>query len=62
MHSSNLGTSLKEFILPLLITFSNSIKNLVAWWRELSDSQKYFIQVTAVMLSLGPINTCLKNF
>lgn len=53
-----LGTSLKEFILPLLITFSNSIKNLVAWWRELSDSQKYFIQVTAVVaVSLGPIIT-----
>ena len=53
-----LGTSLKEFILPLLITFSNSIKNLAAWWRELSDSQKYFIQVTAVVaVSLGPIIT-----
>jgi len=53
-----LGTSLKEFILPLLIAFSNSIKNLAAWWRELSDSQKYFIQVTAVVaVSLGPIIT-----
>lgn len=53
-----LGTSLKEFILPLLITFSNSIKNLAAWWRELSDSQKNFIQVTAVVaVSLGPIIT-----
>lgn len=50
------GSSLKEFILPFLITFSNSIKNLAAWWRELSDSQKYFIQVTAVVAaSLGPI-------
>ena len=51
-----LGTSLKEFILPLLIAFSNSIKNLAAWWRGLTDSQKYFIQVTAVVAaSLGPI-------
>lgn len=51
-----LGTSLKEFILPLLITFSNSIKNLAAWWRGLTDSQKNFIQVTAVVAaSLGPI-------
>lgn len=50
------GSSLKEFILPMLITFSNSIKNLAAWWRGLSDSQKHFIQVTAVVAaSLGPI-------
>jgi TP901 family phage tail tape measure protein len=50
------GSSLKEFILPMLITFSNSIKNLAAWWRGLSDSQKNFIQVTAVVAaSLGPI-------
>lgn len=53
-----LGTSLKEFILPILIAFSNSIKNLAAWWRGLTDSQKYFIQVTAVVaVSLGPIIT-----
>src|SRR5690606_18596349 len=50
------GSSLKEFILPMLITFSNSIKNLAAWWRGLTDSQKNFIQVTAVVAaSLGPI-------
>src|SRR5690606_38972136 len=51
-----LGTSAKEFILPILITFSNTIKNLTTWWRGLTDSQKYFIQVTAVVAaSLGPI-------
>lgn len=50
------GSSLKEFILPFLIAFSNSIKNLAAWWRELTDSQRNFIQVTAVVaVSLGPI-------
>lgn len=51
-----LGTSAKEFVLPILIAFSNSIKNLTTWWRGLTDSQKYFIQVTAVVAaSLGPI-------
>lgn len=51
-----LGTSAKEFVLPILITFSNTIKNLTTWWRGLTDSQKYFIQVTAVVAaSLGPI-------
>lgn len=50
------GTSLKEFILPFLIVFSNSIKNLAAWWRGLSDSQQNFIRVTVVVAaSLGPI-------
>ena len=57
-----LGTSLKEFILPILITFSNSIKNLAAWWRGLTDSQKNFIQVTAVVVaSLGPIITLVSK-